>query len=44
MQKKEPAEEKAPKVNVPVYWLETSDSVTRRYEFEPDGYLSVSIF
>ncbi|KAK6259963.1 hypothetical protein SCA6_014437 [Theobroma cacao] len=43
MQKKEPDEDKAPKVEVPVHWLETSDSVTRRYEFEPDGYLSVKV-
>ncbi|XVE77915.1 hypothetical protein DITRI_Ditri13aG0102400 [Diplodiscus trichospermus] len=41
MRKKDPAE--APKVEMPVYWLETSDSVTRRYEFEPDGYLSVKV-
>ncbi|XVF71997.1 hypothetical protein PTKIN_Ptkin12aG0085700 [Pterospermum kingtungense] len=40
MQKKEPREEKA---RVPVYWLETSDSITRRYEFEPDSYLSVKL-
>ncbi|KAK8674441.1 hypothetical protein V6N13_112732 [Hibiscus sabdariffa] len=43
MPKKEPDEVKAPKVEAPVYWLETSESVTRRYEFEPHGYLSVKI-
>ncbi|KAL4376638.1 hypothetical protein GQ457_02G003880 [Hibiscus cannabinus] len=43
MPKKEPDEIKAPKVEVPVYWLETSESVTRRYEFEPHGYLSVKV-
>lgn len=41
--KKEPGEVNAPQVQVPVYWLETSDTVSRRYEFEPDGYLSVSV-
>ncbi|KAK9039232.1 hypothetical protein V6N11_024065 [Hibiscus sabdariffa] len=43
MPKKEPDEVKAPKVEAPVYWLETSESVTRRYEFEPHGYLSVKV-
>lgn len=26
----------------PVHWVETSDSVSRRFEFGPDGQLSVS--
>ncbi|XP_022758401.1 protein root UVB sensitive 2, chloroplastic-like isoform X2 [Durio zibethinus] len=43
MPRKEPGKEKAPKVEVPVCWLETSDSVTRRYEFVHDGYLSVKV-
>ncbi|XP_039031038.1 protein root UVB sensitive 2, chloroplastic-like isoform X2 [Hibiscus syriacus] len=43
MPKKEPDEVKPPKVEVPVYWLETSDSVSRRYEFEPHGYLTVKV-
>ncbi|OMP03100.1 hypothetical protein CCACVL1_02567 [Corchorus capsularis] len=38
--KKEPVEEKE---EVPVYWLETTDAVTRRYEFETNGYLSVKV-
>jgi len=40
MQKKEP--DKTPEI--PVYWIETSDSVSRHFQFEPDGQLSVSLF
>ncbi|XVE72939.1 hypothetical protein DITRI_Ditri11bG0077800 [Diplodiscus trichospermus] len=43
MLKKKPGEDKAPKVQVSVYWFETSGSVSRRYEFEPGGYLSVKL-
>lgn len=32
-----------PRSSGPVYWLEISDSVTRRYEFEDDGDLSVKV-
>ncbi|KAK4407227.1 protein root UVB sensitive 2, chloroplastic [Sesamum angolense] len=28
---------------VPVYWVETSDSVSHHFQFEPDGQLSVKI-
>ncbi|KAI9122125.1 hypothetical protein K1719_006814 [Acacia pycnantha] len=28
---------------VPVFWLETSDSVCRRFQFEPDGQLSAKL-
>lgn len=38
MQKKEP--DKMPEM--PVYWFETSESISRRYQFEHDGHLSVS--
>lgn len=38
MQKEEP--DKAPEM--PVYWIETSNSVSRRFQFEPNGQLSVS--
>lgn len=37
MQKKEP--DKAP--HLPAFWIEISDSVSRRYEFKPHGPLSV---
>ncbi|KAJ6931327.1 hypothetical protein NC652_014736 [Populus alba x Populus x berolinensis] len=39
MQKKEP--DKTPEI--PVYWIETSDSVSRHFQFEPDGQLSKPI-
>ncbi|KAF3436155.1 hypothetical protein FNV43_RR23247 [Rhamnella rubrinervis] len=39
MKKKEP--DKPPEV--PVYWIEISDSISHRYQFEPDGHLSVSV-
>ncbi|XP_061972966.1 protein root UVB sensitive 2, chloroplastic [Populus nigra] len=39
MQKKEP--DKAPEI--PVYWIETSDSVSRHFQFEPDGQLSMKV-
>ncbi|XP_015868094.2 protein root UVB sensitive 2, chloroplastic isoform X1 [Ziziphus jujuba] len=39
MQKKEPDEPP----EVPVYWIEISDSVSKRYQFEPDGHLSVTV-
>ena len=38
MQKKEV--DKPPQA--PVYWIEISDSISHRYQFEPDGQLSVS--
>ena len=44
MQKKEP--DKAPPPpppEVPVFWIETSEAVSYRCEFEPHGYLSVSL-
>lgn len=40
MQKEEP--NKAPP-EVPVYWIEASDSVSRHFSFQPDGRLSVSL-
>lgn len=42
MQKKEP--DKAPPVppELPLYWIETSEAVSYRCEFEPHGQLSVS--
>ncbi|KAJ9169609.1 hypothetical protein P3X46_017778 [Hevea brasiliensis] len=39
MQKKEPD---APP-QVPVYWMEASDSVSRHFQFEPDGQLSMKV-
>ncbi|CAN1292130.1 Protein root UVB sensitive 2, chloroplastic [Linum perenne] len=39
LQKKEP--DKAPEMEVS--WIEASDSVSRRFQFEPDGYLSVRV-
>lgn len=27
----------------PLYWYETSDSVSRRFHFESDGHLSVNL-
>ena len=39
MRKKEP--DKTPEI--PVYWVETSDSVSRHFQFQPDGQLSVSL-
>lgn len=39
MQKKEP--DKTPEI--PVYWIETSDSVSRHFQFEPDGQLSMKV-
>ncbi|GLU03634.1 hypothetical protein SLE2022_208230 [Rubroshorea leprosula] len=43
MQKKEPDKEKPPKFEGPIYWFETSDSVTRRFQFEADGQLSMKV-
>ncbi|XP_073156984.1 protein root UVB sensitive 2, chloroplastic isoform X1 [Henckelia pumila] len=40
MFKKDPIESTRP---IPVYWIETSDSVSRRFEFEADGRLSMKI-
>ncbi|KAF9683010.1 hypothetical protein SADUNF_Sadunf05G0167800 [Salix dunnii] len=40
MRKKEP--DKTPEI--PVYWVETSDSVSRHFQFQPDGQLSSVIF
>lgn len=37
MYKKKPDKEP----EFPVFWFETSDSVCRRFQFEPDGQLSV---
>ncbi|CAL1383239.1 unnamed protein product [Linum trigynum] len=39
LQKKEP--DKVPEMAV--CWIEASDSVSRRFQFEPDGYLSVKV-
>ncbi|KAK4273044.1 hypothetical protein QN277_021515 [Acacia crassicarpa] len=39
MRKKKPDNQ----TQVPVFWLETSDSVCRRFQFEPDGQLSVKL-
>lgn len=39
MQKKEP--DKPPQG--PVFWIETSDSISRRFQFEVDGQLSVKV-
>ncbi|GAV67809.1 DUF647 domain-containing protein [Cephalotus follicularis] len=39
MRKKEPDKE----AEIPVYWIETSDSVSRSYQFEPDGRLSMKV-
>lgn len=40
MQKKEP--DKVPTHEVPVFWIETSESVSYRCEFDPKGQLTVS--
>ncbi|XP_010522154.1 PREDICTED: protein root UVB sensitive 2, chloroplastic [Tarenaya hassleriana] len=40
--KEEPITEKKTD-DLPVYWFETSDSVSRRFQFEPDGHLSVKL-
>ncbi|RXH98277.1 hypothetical protein DVH24_010602 [Malus domestica] len=42
MQKKEPDKAPAPP-EVPAYWIETSESVSYRCEFDPTGQLSVKI-
>ncbi|KAL6210698.1 hypothetical protein ACLB2K_015930 [Fragaria x ananassa] len=44
-QKKEPdkAPPPPPPPEVPVYWIETSEAVSYRCEFEPQGHLSVKI-
>ncbi|KAB5557561.1 hypothetical protein DKX38_008470 [Salix brachista] len=39
MRKKEP--DKTPEI--PVYWVETSDSVSRHFQFQPDGQLSMKL-
>ncbi|XP_071724682.1 protein root UVB sensitive 2, chloroplastic [Rutidosis leptorrhynchoides] len=39
MKKKEPVKEP----EFPLYWVETADSVSRRYEFGPVGHLSVKV-
>nr|XP_011457998.1 PREDICTED: protein root UVB sensitive 2, chloroplastic isoform X2 [Fragaria vesca subsp. vesca] len=45
LQKKEPdkAPPPPPPPEVPVYWIETSEAVSYRCEFEPQGHLSVKI-
>ena len=44
MQKKESQEVKnVEKVN-PIWWVETSESISRHFQFDPDGHLSVSLF
>ncbi|KAL3517699.1 hypothetical protein ACH5RR_020288 [Cinchona calisaya] len=45
MKKKEPdgAPPPPPPPPPPVFWIETSESVSRLYQFEPDGQLSVKI-
>lgn len=44
MQKKEP--EKLHKVEEvgPLCWVETSETISRQFHFDPDGRFSVSIF
>lgn len=41
--KKPKKEMDTPPPLLPVFWTETSESVSRRYQFEPDGQLSVSL-
>ncbi|KAK3014688.1 hypothetical protein RJ639_009618, partial [Escallonia herrerae] len=41
MPKKE--EDSSPPPQGPVFWIETSESVSRHYQFEPDGLLSVKV-
>lgn len=40
IKKEEPVMVKNPE-DFPVYWFETSDSVSHRFQFESDGHLSV---
>ncbi|KAJ0054057.1 hypothetical protein Pint_01735 [Pistacia integerrima] len=40
--KKEPDKTMAME-DIPVDWFETSNSITRHYQFKPDGYLSVKV-
>lgn len=40
--KKEPDKSSMAVQEIPVYWFETSNSVSRHYQFQPDGHLSVS--
>lgn len=43
MQLKKEEEDKAPPPPpLPVFWIETSESVSRHFEFAPSGLLSVS--
>ncbi|CAO2818788.1 unnamed protein product [Amaranthus hypochondriacus] len=43
MQKKESQEVKnVEKVN-PIWWVETSESISRHFQFDPDGHLSVKV-
>lgn len=39
--KEEPLMAKKHPQDFPVYWFETSDSVSHRFQFESDGHLSV---
>lgn len=41
MQKKKP-DDQPPPPPLPIFWIENSDSVSRHFQFEPDGQLSVS--
>lgn len=42
MKKKEPDKAPPPPPELPLYWIETSEAVSYRCEFEPHGQLSVS--
>ncbi|KAH9785428.1 hypothetical protein WN944_016712 [Citrus x changshan-huyou] len=42
-QKKKEPDKSMSVQEIPVYWFETSDSVTRHYQFQPDGHLSVKV-
>ncbi|KAJ4726878.1 protein root UVB sensitive 2, chloroplastic-like [Melia azedarach] len=41
--KKEPDKSSMAVQEIPVYWFETSNSVSRHYQFQPDGHLSVKV-
>jgi len=42
IKKEDPVMLKSPE-DFPVYWFETSDSVSHRYQFQSDGHLSVNL-
>ncbi|KAL2934731.1 Protein root UVB sensitive 2 chloroplastic [Bienertia sinuspersici] len=43
LQKKETQQSKKVEDISPVWWIETSDSISRQFQFDPDGYLSVKV-